>query len=197
MKKNNTGFTVLEILVAIGISIIVTGAAMYAFSRLEHYRHVQERRLRYTEQAQSFFSLLQREMGGAYQTADSAWTVFGVTSPGGPVAGDELVITCALDSPAEADYAQVKYYVVMNAAPRRNGLYRMVETPGEAPPAEDACLFAPDVRSLDVRTDPDPVPGGSLPERLLAIIELPDPRDPRSATSVKWSQYIKVQNEEP
>jgi prepilin-type N-terminal cleavage/methylation domain-containing protein len=199
MNHRDHGFTIIEIMVAITISLLVTGVAMYAFNRLEHYRSIHDKQLRYAEEAQAFFSMLERELSAVYvYGGDRGYTPFEIVPLASPY-GAQLAFTASVDG-LSADHAKLKYYVVRGHSNPliKNGLYRIATSPGYATPPEEQCLFAPDVVSLDIRTEPSPVPAGTIPTQVLAIIKLPDPNEPDNRSADKtWSHWIRVENATP
>jgi type II secretory pathway component PulJ len=191
--RHADGFTMIEMLVAITMTIIIAGSAMYTFTLLERHRRVQERRTRHAAEAQAFFSLLARELGGLYRYGgENGYKTFEVADPDPYDSfGSRLTFTTAIEPLPGADHAQVTYYV------DASGLHREIVSPGYTPPG-GSTVFAPDVRRLDVVTDPDPVPAGALPKRLLVTIALPHHDQWQEASmNVTWSHFFKVENNAP
>jgi prepilin-type N-terminal cleavage/methylation domain-containing protein len=199
MRRRDYGFTILELMVAMSISLFVTGIAMFAFNRLERYRSIQDKQLRYAEEAQAFFSTLERELGAVYAYGgDQGYVPFEVI-PAAPPYSVQLAFTAAVDG-LTADHAKIKYYVVRGHINKliKDGLYRVVASPGYATPVEERCLFAPDVVSLEIRTDPSPVSAGTIPAQVLAVIKLPDPNEPDNRAADKvWSHWVRILNVAP
>lgn len=191
--RRETGFTMIEMLVAITMTIIIAGSAMYMFTMLERHRRVQERRARHAGEAQAFFSMLEREISAMYRYGGAnGYKTFEATVPGGGVIGSRLTFTTAVEPLPGADHAQVTYYV--DAA----GLHREIMSPGYSAPQGGSTVFAPDVRRLDVVTDPNPVPANTLPKRLLVTITLPHHDQWQEAMmNVTWSHFFKVENDAP
>jgi len=181
--KRAGGFTILEIMVAMTISVAITGVALYAFNRLEHYRRIQDRRIRYAGQAEAFFSIAGRELSAVYAYGgEESFKTFEADASG-------VTFTTAIDG-GEADHAQVRYYM------EDDGLHRAVKRPGADD--EETFLFAPDVRSIEVKTKPSPLPGGSIPEHVLVEITLPAAAEPDNPDAdVTWSHYVRIENAAP
>ena len=167
---------------------------------IRHYRSIQDKNLRYAEEAEAFFAMLERELSAVYVYGgdQSGYTPFNVVAATSPYS-IQLEFTAAVDG-LSADHAELKYYVVRGHSNPliKNGLYRIVTSSGYATPPEEQCLFAPDVVSLDIRTEPSSVPSGTIPAQVLVIIKLPDPNEPDNRSADKtWSHWIRVENAAP
>lgn len=189
------GFTLVEVLVAVTVSLMVTGAAVYMFSETEKYRRQAERRMRFMAQWQSFQALFEREMRGLYEYQGGDLLVFNWS-------GSRLAFTTALenmvdevgtpDGKGDADFVEVTYY--MSAG--KGGLCRKVRAPGQAAvPDDDKWIAFPDVRSFSMAAAWPGAPGVGLPITVTATLFFADPRNPELTQT--WSATFYVSTEAP
>jgi prepilin-type N-terminal cleavage/methylation domain-containing protein len=197
------GFTLLEVLVAVAISLIVTGAAVVMFSETEKFRRQAEKRMRYMAQWQSFQALFEREMRGLFDYRGGDLTVFEIVDNPPPqpdritfvAAVDNMLDEAPKDSAGDADFIEVTYY--MSAV--KGGLCRKVRAPGQALVTDDDKWLAfPDVRAFGVSTEPDPLPSGELPSSVTVMLYFADPLDPLNpAVNQIWSTTFYVTTKAP
>jgi len=170
-----SGFTLVEIMVAIGVATLLFAICTAIFVQVSRYKAGSEKLLFVTEEANGALSRIARDIEGLHVSGVAAsWPSGDATEI------NKLAFLTATENPGRADYCTVNYYVKLDPADRKKKLYRVLSD--GVPPAgvtwptpEADSVLAEGVDRLTVSCTPDPPAGGKVPRLVTVTLQMADP----------------------
>ena len=207
-----SGFTLVEVLVAIGVAAILFAICTTIVVKVSQYKSRSEKLLFVSQEANGALGRIARDLQGIYVGDPALEDYWQLDSPAG-IIGEQLKIQTATENPGRADYCSVSYYVkgtpeVVNGKTWiRNGrLYRKLS--GGVLPASGAWstddadwLQAEGVVSITFTTEPTGFStNGKVPASVTVTLKMADPdgksRSDGSQACLIFSQTVRPGSEE-
>ena len=169
------GFTLFEVMVAIGVATLLFAICTAIFVQVSRYKARSEKLLFITEEAGGTLDRMARDLEGLYAGGPALADYWKLETGAMGTAGDRITLLSATENPGKADYCTVCYYV------KSGRLYRVLSggvPPGAAPgawPAESESVLAEGVDRLTVSCTPDPPAAGKVPKLVAVTLQMSDP----------------------
>jgi type II secretory pathway pseudopilin PulG len=124
--RRRAGFTIIEVVVAIGVAVILFGICGTVFVKVNAFKRRSEQLLFMHQEANGALTRVARDIEGLYVAGAARTDYWKLESGAMGAAGDRLTLVCAGENRGRADFCQVQYYV------KDGKLYRVLS--GGAPP---------------------------------------------------------------
>jgi prepilin-type N-terminal cleavage/methylation domain-containing protein len=158
------GFSLVEMLVAVAISLVLFGICVAAFIKVTRYKRRSEQVLFLSEKARAIFSKMERDISGLHVISDSAVAAYF------KINSNRLYMCCALENSLDRDYCMIAYGV--SAGHLRRDEYLV----GDPEPSIDLWpIFARDAESISFSSVPVSPVAGELPGKISISLRLKDP----------------------
>jgi type II secretory pathway component PulJ len=186
-RPSDGGFTIVELLVAVLLTVVLLGITVQVFIKARHYKARSERNVELSATARAVGQLVRRDLAGCYlyQSAADAFDLD--TSPGDPdIDGHELTLWTATANLGASELAEVVYYAKNGRLYRVVNAYRFNES---ASYADADFALAAEVSGLEFYPDP----AGGWPRRVRVVLRLDDELAGRTRT---YTERIVIPVEE-
>jgi prepilin-type N-terminal cleavage/methylation domain-containing protein len=169
--NSRSGFTLVEIMVAITVATILFGICTAIFVKVSQYKARSEKLLFMAEEANGALSRIARDLQGLH-VADATLNNYWHLEPAAMgTGGDRLTMVSATENAGQADYCTVQYYVA------NGNLYRLLSggIPNGAWPVEADSILVQGADNITFSTEPAGTSAGKVPARITVSLQMSDP----------------------